>query len=111
MAYKITLKDEAVVYDAPGHYNMTATRLHNPQDVDGKLCVGYSHFQPGGGAEMAVANVELIYYNVEGEMTLTTDDGKKTVLRAGDSVHFAPGTGRSVENTGDSVASMLVIFC
>ena len=111
MGYKITKKEDAYVYDAPGHYNMTATRLHDPSDVDGKLCVGYSHFNPGGGAEMAKAAVELIYYITEGEMTITTDDGVKHVLHGGDSIHFAPGTGRESINTGETVASMLVIFC
>lgn len=111
MAYKITKKDEAAVYDAPGHYNMIATRLHNPQDVGGKLCVGYSHFEPGGGAVMATAAVELIYYIVEGEMTVTTDDGIRHILHEGDSIHFSPGTGRESVNTGSEVAKMLVIFC
>ncbi len=53
--------------------------------------------------------MESIYYIVEGEMTLTTDDGE-TVLHAGDSFHCGPGTNKCVKNTGVSSAKMLVVL-
>lgn len=75
MSYKVTKQYEAVNYEAPGHYDVRTTRLHNPTDVnDGTIVMGLSHFLPGGGAEMAPANFEMVYYVVEGEMTITLRD-------------------------------------
>lgn len=111
MSYKVTKKEEAVVYDPAGHYDMRATRLHNPDDVGGSITLGLSHFLPGGGAEMGKAPVELLYFVLEGEMTVTTDDGVVHVLHAGDSIHFAPEQGRESKNTGCVTAQMLVIAC
>ena len=111
MSYYVTKKEEAVTYNPAGHYDMRATRLHNPADVDGSLTLGLSHFLPGGGAEMGKAPVELIYFVLEGEMTVTTDDGEVHVLHAGDSIHFSPEQGRESKNTGCVTAKMLVIGC
>ncbi len=111
MSYKVTKAAEAVTYDPAGHYDMRATRLHNADDVDGTITLGYSHFLPGGGAEMGKAPVELVYYVVEGEMTVTTEDDQIHVLHAGDSIHFAPQVGRASVNTGIVTAKMLVVAC
>lgn len=108
MSYKIVRKSEATPYEAPGHFNMLPTRLHNPVDVnDGKLIMGLSHFLPGGGCEFGNNPLESIYYIVSGEMTLTTD-GEKTVLRAGDSFHCGPGTNKGILNEGTESCQMLV---
>lgn len=109
MSYKVTKKTEAVQYHPGGHYDMYATELHLPTDVDGQIKLGHSHFLPGGGAEMGKAPVELIYFVLEGEMTVTTDDGVVTVLGAGDSIHFSPEQGRESKNNGIVTAQMLVI--
>lgn len=111
MSYKVTKKEDAVTYDPAGHYDMRATRLHNPNDVGGSITLGLSHFLPGGGAEMGKAPVELLYFVLEGEMTVTTDDGGVHVLRAGDSIHFSPEQGRESKNNGSVTAQMLVIAC
>lgn len=115
MSYKVTLKNEAVKYDAPGHFDVRTTRLHNPADVnDGSVVMGLSHFLPGGGAEMAPANFEMVYYIAEGEMTVTlkNEDGSESAycLKAGDSVHFGKGTSRACLNTGVVAAQMLVLM-
>ena len=115
MSYKIVRKADAYPYEAPKHYNMLATRLHNPQDVnDGVLTVGLSHFLPGGGANVAPANFEMIYYIISGEMTVTlfdeNDQEQKYVLHAGDSVHFGKGTKRGCLNTGVVTAQMMTIM-
>ena len=86
MSYRVTKADEAKPYEAAGHYNMLATRLHDAADVGGHITLGLSHFQPGGGAKMAKSPKELLYYIVEGEMTVITDDGIQHVLHAGDSL-------------------------
>lgn len=109
MGYHITRANEAKPYEAKGHYEMLATRLHSAADVEGEITLGLSHFLPGGGAEMAKSPKELLYYIVEGEMTVSTDDRQEYVLKAGDSIHFSPNQGRASKNTGISTAKMLVI--
>lgn len=115
MSYKVVRKTEAVTYEAAKHFDVRATRLHNPEDVpEGSVVMGLSHFLPGGGAEMAPANFEMVYYIVEGEMTVTllddTGQEKQYVLQVGDSVHFGKGTQRASLNTGCVAAQMLVIM-
>ena len=111
MSYKVTKKDEAVTYKPANHYDMRATRLHNADDVNGSITLGFSHFLPGGGAEMGKASIELLYFVVDGCMTVTTDDGQVHVLNAGDSIHFSPGQGRESKNNGAETAAMLGVSC
>ena len=115
MSYKVTMRNESVKYEAPGHFDVLTTRLHNPADVNGGTIVnGLSHFLPGGGANVAPANFEMIYYIISGEMTVTLYDDNdveaKYVLKAGDSVHFGKGTKRGCLNTGIVTAQMMTIM-
>lgn len=108
MSYKITKKDEAYSYDAAKHYDVRTTRLHDPQDVnDGKLTIGLSHFLPGGGCEFGNNAKESVYYIIEGEMTVKTDDNEVTMY-AGDSFHCGPFTNKSIHNNGSVCTKMLV---
>lgn len=109
MSYKVTKVNESIKYDAKGHFDVRTTRLHDNKDVEGNIILGLSHFLPGGGAEMAQSPKELIYYIVEGEMTVITEDNKEHKLIAGDSIHLSPFQGRSSMNTGCSSAKMLVV--
>lgn len=110
MSYKITKANEATFYEAPGHYEMRPTRLHNPDEVnDGKLIVGLSHFLPGGGATQNAVPLEFVYYVISGEMTITLDDGE-FVLKAGDSIHCGPMTTKEIKNNALVTATMLVIL-
>jgi quercetin dioxygenase-like cupin family protein len=113
MSYKITKKEEAYTYQAPGHFDVRTTRLHDPQDVNaGVLTMGLSHFLPGGGLEYNSNPRESIYYIIEGQMYLEcevgTENEVKTTLYAGDSCHFGPNTKKSALNTGMTAAQMLV---
>lgn len=110
MSYKITRREEAVFYEAPGHYDMRPTRLHNPGDVNsGRITMGLSHFLPGGGCRLGSNSLESIYYILEGEMDLTTQEGT-TTLRAGDSFHCGPGTEKAIQNNGPASCQMLVVL-
>lgn len=110
MSYKIVRKNEATPYEAPRHYNMLPTRLHNPGDVnEGAVTVGLSHFLPGGGCEFGNNAKESVYYIISGEMTLKTDDGE-TVLKPGDSFHCGPGTNKGIHNYGSECVQMLVVI-
>ena len=113
MSYKITRKNEAVKYEAPGHFDVRTTRLHNADDVNsGSIVMGLSHFLPGGGCDYGSNAKETIYYVVEGQMYLEselgTPDEVKTTLYAGDSYHCGPGTKKSVVNNGSTSCQMLV---
>lgn len=115
MSYKVTKANESYKYEAPGHYDVLTTRLHDPQDVnEGTIVNGLSHFLPGGGAEASESKFEMIYYIISGEMTVTLydDNGKATdyVLHAGDSAHFGKGTKRGCKNTGIVTAQMLTVM-
>lgn len=108
MTYKIVRKEEAYAYEAPLHYNMLATRLHNPEDVnDGRMIMGLSHFLPGGGCEFGSNPMESIYYIVSGQMTLTAEN-EETVLHSGDSFHCGGATKKAVKNNGTESCQMLV---
>lgn len=110
MSYKITRKNEPYTYEAPGHFKCLCTRLHDPKDVnDGKAIMGLTHFLPGGGCEFGNNAAESIYYILEGEMTLKTDN-EETVLHAGDTFHCGGGTNKSVLNTGSVATQMLVVL-
>jgi quercetin dioxygenase-like cupin family protein len=113
MSYKITRKNEAYTYEAPGHFDVRTTRLHDPQDVNvGGIVMGLSHFLPGGGCNYGANAKETIYYIIEGQMYLESEVGTpnevKTTLYAGDSYHCGPGTSKSVVNNGTVSAQMLV---
>jgi quercetin dioxygenase-like cupin family protein len=106
---KMTRLADAKPYEAPGHYDMRALRLHNKDDVtNGEITLGLSYFLPGGGAAYGKAPIELIYYIIDGEMTIKTDE-ETYILQAGDSIHFAVGDGREPVNNTNRPASMLVV--
>ena len=108
---KIVRNNELIPYEAKGHYAMLAQRIHNKDISDSEmLTVGLSWFLPGGGAEFNTVGdgMELVYYIVEGTMTLRTDK-EFVVLNAGDSCFFRAGDGRAVKNESNRPAAMLVI--
>ena len=100
-------------YVAGGHNECVPTRLHDidgagPNDIEGgKMIMGITYFVPGGGTDYGNNPLESIYYILNGEMTLKTDD-EETVLHAGDSFHCAGGVSKSVLNTSEEVVQMLV---
>ncbi len=99
-------------YVAPGHNECVPTRLHDvsggPNGIEGgKMIQGITYFVPGGGCDYGANPLESIYYVLNGEMTLKTEDGE-TVLHAGDSFHCVGGVAKSVTNTGTEVCQMLV---
>jgi len=115
MSYKITRKDEAKRYEAPGHFDVRTTRLHDAADVNsGTMVMGLSHFLPGGGCDYGGNPKETIYYIIEGQMYLEcevgTADEVKTTLYAGDTYHCGPNTKKSVVNNGMTSTQMLVVL-
>ena len=58
--------------------------------------------------EYVETGVELIYFILEGEMTVRTKD-ETIVLKKYDSIHFNVGDGKEIRNETNLPASMLVI--
>ena len=115
MSYKITRKNEAYKYEAPGHFDVRSTRLHDPGDVNaGTITMGLSHFLPGGGCDYGSNARESIYYIIEGQMYLEcelgTENEIKTTLYAGDTYHCGPNTKKSIVNDGMITTQMIVVL-
>ena len=48
MSYKVTKRNEAYRYEAPGHYDVLTTRLHDPVDVnEGTIVNGLTAYSDG----------------------------------------------------------------
>ena len=106
---KVEIKD-VKPYQAPGHFGMTAMRLHGKDETGTtKFWMGISHFLPGGGAEMGATATEKIYFVLEGEVTVITPKEEIT-LRKWDSIFIGPGEERAIVNKSNLPASMLVII-
>ena len=102
--------NQSLAYNAPGHFDMRAIRLHGTDNGCQAFSLGMSHFLPGGGTEYVEPPVELIYFILDGEMTiLDKDGGEITVLKKYDSMHFAEGEGKQILNKQNYPATMLVI--
>ncbi len=108
---KVELKD-LKVYEAPGHFGMTAMRLHGKEETGAqKFWMGLSHFLPGGGAEWGYEDnpLEKVYFVLEGEITVKTKT-EEFVLGPWDCLCIGPNEGREIINKTNKPASMLVVI-
>ena len=107
---QVTRHADAEPYEAPGHFNMASLRLQGWDVTDtANFWVGLSTFEPGGGAAEGATPFEKVYVVIEGEITVTTEDGD-TVLAAMDSCLIEPDEQRSVMNNTDKPVVMLVVI-
>jgi quercetin dioxygenase-like cupin family protein len=101
---------EAKPYQAPKHVDVCALRLQGYEASGAEsFSVGLSYYLPGGRAEMDATPVEKVYVVLDGEVTVTTEEGTWT-LGPLDSCRLAPNEARAVENRSNRVATMLVIL-
>jgi len=108
---KVTRYKEAKPYESPKHFDMQALRLQGFEEAGPDFAwTGMSHFNPGGGCEMAAGPLEKIYVVLEGEITIELGNGKTQVLSRYDSCFIPPGESRAIRNDTNVVASMLVIM-
>ena len=106
---QVTKFKDAKRYEAANHVDVSALRLQGGEaSKTSAFWCGLSHYLPGGRAERGASDYERVYMVLDGEVTVTTDQGT-VVLGAMDSVHIASKEIRVVENRGNAVATMLVI--
>jgi mannose-6-phosphate isomerase-like protein (cupin superfamily) len=108
---QITRLADAKRYDAPKHFDMRSLRLQGLEASGADFAwAGLSYFLPGGGAEMDASPLGKIYVVLEGEVTITLDNGDIHVLAKLDSCFIPAREARSVHNYGNVVAAMLVVM-
>ncbi len=114
--YKFTRFEDAYEYEGKGHFKCHCIRLHDPKDVnEGSIVHGITTFLPGGGSNGGVAEFEMIYHTLDGEMTVymkNEGDTEETeyVMHAGDSMYFGKGTFRRLMNNSKDVVHMMTIM-
>ena len=107
----ITRFEDALPYDAPGHFDMCGLRLQGFDASSAEFAwTGLSQFLPGGGAEMDASPLEKIYVVVDGEVTIILGDGERHVLSRFDSCFIPGGEAREIVNESNHTATMLVIM-
>lgn len=110
----IVRANEGKEYDAAGHFGGTFIGKQG-LDIPGNkhLTVNLSHFQPGGGCDYTEFPqdwpLDLCYYVIKGEITVTTKNNEKFTLSAGDSVLWTGGDARGFVNESNDVTDLLVI--
>ena len=104
----LTRASKAPAYTAPKHRDVHTVRLqgHEAGHTE-RFWVGVSLYQPVGIAEQAPTLEETVYVVLDGELVISSG-GTETVLGRLDSVHFAKGEVRSIQNRSDREALLLV---
>lgn len=109
MTMRITRLADAERFSPAGHEGVGPVRLQGGESTPTTdFTVVLSHYLPGGCAELSPQISETVYVLVSGELVMTSEDEEAT-LGPSDSVHFTPGTLRTVENRTNQPATMLVI--
>ena len=109
MTMRVTRIADAEPFAPVGHDGVGPVRLQGGTATPTeKFTVVLSHYLPGGAAQLAPQESETVYVVLSGELVMTSD-GDEQVLGRLDSVHFTPGTLRTVENRTTLPASMLVL--
>ena len=109
MTMRITRLADGRPFSPAGHAGVGPVRLQGGDAAPtSDFTVVLSHYLPGGAAELAPQVAETVYVVTSGALVMTSE-GTEATLGPLDSVHFTPGTTRTVENRTNESASMLVI--
>ena len=104
----LTRASKAPAYTAPKHHDVHTVRLQGREaGHTERFWVGVSVYQPVGIAEQAPTLEETVYVVLDGELVISSG-GTEKVLGRLDSVHFAKGEVRSIQNRSDREALLLV---
>lgn len=95
----------------PNHFDMrTFPLVEKLPDSGEQLALSLSYYLPGGGAAFGPQPVEVIFYLLDGALTIQTDNGERS-LAAGEAVHISKGENKGIENRSNATATLLVIAC
>ncbi|HEX4058175.1 MAG TPA: cupin domain-containing protein [Galbitalea sp.] len=109
MTMRVTKIENAEPFQPVDHDGVGPVRLQGGETMPTeKFTVVLSHYLPGAIAQLAPQVAETVYVLTSGELVMSAD-GTEATLGAFDSVHFTPGTLRTVENRTHLPATMLVI--
>ena len=109
MTMRITRLEAAEPFSPVGHEGVGPVRLQGGESTPTTdFTVALSHYLPGGNAELSPQVAETVYVVLSGALVMVSE-GEEATLQPMDSVHFTPGTTRTVENRSKLPASMLVI--
>lgn len=109
MTMRVTRIADAEPFSPVDHDGVGPVRLQGGDSMPtSDFTVALSHYLPGAAAKLAPQVAETVYVLVAGELVMTSE-GIEATLGPYDSVHFTPGTLRTVENRTKLPASMLVI--
>jgi quercetin dioxygenase-like cupin family protein len=107
---KVVRKAQAQSYAAVGHTGVTAYRLQGLETSHAQdFWIGLSIYEPGGVAEWGMSDTEKAYVVLDGELTVTAQDGTSHVLLKHDSCLIEPREHREVVNVSGAPATLLVI--
>ena len=102
--------DDAPLYSAPGHDDVTARRLQGGEASGADFAlVGHSTLVPGAVIPMGASDFGKIYVVTGSELIIQQEDGARHVLRPGDSIFIPGGEARAVLNESGVAAAMIVI--
>ena len=109
MTMRVTRITDAEPFSPVGHDGVGPVRLQGGTSTPtSDFTVTLSHYLPGGSAELSPQAAETVYVVLSGELAMAAE-GDEQILGAFDSVHFTPGTLRTVQNRSNLPATMLVI--
>lgn len=93
----------------PNHFDMRTFSLFEKDfDSEDNLVMSISHYLPGGGAEIGLQPIEIIFYVLDGELTIITDSGDIALLK-GEAIHISRGENKGIKNNTNYPATMLLV--
>lgn len=104
---KLVKLNECAGATPPHHSDMVSYALFGKQNGS-NLGFSISYYLPGGGADMGPQPVEVVYYVLEGTITVKGET-EEFVLQSQDVLHVDAGTMKSIRNTGKTPATLFVL--
>lgn len=109
MPMRVTRIADGEPFEPEGHTGVGPVRLQGGERTPTEnFTVVLSHYLPGAEAGLASQQTETVYVVTAGELTFTSE-GEEVTLGPMDSLHYTPGTTRTVKNNSRLPASMLVV--
>ena len=102
--------EDAPVYTAPDHDDVTARRLQGGEiSTADFVVVGHSSFPNGAVVPMGAGPIGKVYVVTEGAITIEEENGARHVLQRCDSIFIPAGESRAVRNESGASAALIVI--